>query len=201
MIDESVSSGTDGLTENEARGNDKSTIERGGVGSGLSIKTWSETIYRQEVKERRVKDAPQVDSSMQRDNIPERMGMVSSSLLAWTISRRLKPPNLGNHTRQRVLGYLLTGWKEGQWATSPKTWRQDGSSSYTEGIRPWTLNSMGQLGAAQIDSGEKNERKWSKLDRRKDSETKIQIQICKDTKEIKKVTNEAEEALVFCLLL
>lgn len=49
--------------------------------------------------------------------------------------------------------------------------------------------------------GEKNERKWSRLDRRKDSETKIQIQICKDTKEIKKVTNEAEEALVFCLLL
>lgn len=39
VIDESVSSGTDGLTENEARGNDKSTIERGGVGSGLSIKT------------------------------------------------------------------------------------------------------------------------------------------------------------------
>lgn len=39
VIDESVSSGTDGLTENEARGNDKSTIGRGGVGSGLSIKT------------------------------------------------------------------------------------------------------------------------------------------------------------------
>lgn len=43
--------------------------------------------------------------------------------------------------------------------------------------------------------GEKNERKWSRLDRRKDSETKIQIQICKDTKEIKKVTNEAEGSL------
>lgn len=37
VIDGSVSSGTDRLTE--ARGNDKNTRWRGGVGSGLSIKT------------------------------------------------------------------------------------------------------------------------------------------------------------------